>query len=332
MFTNEIVIDMGFYQTVIAIHGKGVVLKEPSVIAAVRLKGGKLRMVASGFDAKRYMRSRDREQGATIIHPIKGGFIEDAEAAILMLRDFIKKALPKRNIFSPRLEVIATIACGTSVVERKNYENVLAAVGIKSPILMETPIAVSSKLSSDYNLIAVCGASVSDVAIVGPNGIITGCSVTMCGNAVDERICTYIADNYRMGISMSRADELRTRIGTFNRKEVMSADVSGRNLVDDTPYQVEITSGEIAPMMYEVMASFADVIESVSMMCPEKHILDVYHAGITFCGGFAQSDGLAEYLTERLKMPVIVPRDADEAVAIGALAFFDDRDRMFKML
>ena len=331
MFTNEIVIDMGYSQTVIALRGKGVVLKEPTVIAAARVRG-KYKLFATGLEAKKYMRSRDRDPLANLVHPVKGGVIEDADAAILMLKDFIRRALPKRTIFSPRVEVIATIACGTSVVERKNYENVLAAVGLKGPILMEAPIAVSSQLSSDYNLIATFGASVSDVAIVGPSGIITGCSVTMCGNAVDEKIGAYIADNYRLGISMSRAEELRIKIGSFNYKQIMSADVSGRNLVDDTPCQAEITSNEIAPMMFSVAKSFADVIENVSMMCPEKYILDVYHAGITLCGGFAMSEGLSDYLAERLKMAVLVPKNADETVALGALAFFDDRDKMYKML
>ena len=331
MFTNEIVIDMGYSQTVIAVHGRGVVFKEPSVIAVVRQRN-KYKFYASGLEAKRYMRSRDRDPMAVLIHPVKGGFIEDSDAAILMLKDFLNRALPKRGLFSPRPEVIATIACGTSVVERKNYENVLAEVGVKSPILMEAPIAVSSQLSSDYNLICTFGASVSDVAIVGPGGIITGCSVTMCGNAVDEKICNYVADNYRLGISPARAEELRTKIGSFNPGQVMSADVMGSNLVDNTPYQAEITSGEIAPMMYSVLNSFAEVIESVSMMCPEKFILDVYQAGVTLCGGFAFSDGLADFLSARLKMKVLVPKNPDETIALGALAFFDDRDKLFKML
>lgn len=331
MLTNEIVIDMGYAQTVIALRGKGVVFKEPTVVALSR-QGKKVKYYASGFDAKRYMRNRDRDPLAVLIHPVKGGLIEDSDATIWMLKDFLRKALPKRGLFSPRPEVIATIACGTSVVERKNYENVLAEVGLKSPILMETPIAVSSQLSCDYNLIATFGASVSDVAIVGPNGIITGCSVTMCGNAVDEKICSYIAENYRLGISQARAEELRIKIGSFYQGQMMSADVSGRNLVDDSPAQAEITSGEIAPMLISVLTSFATVVESVSMMCPEKFILDVYNAGITFCGGFAVTDGVADFLGDRLKMKVLVPKNPDEAVALGALAFFDDRDRMYKML
>lgn len=331
MFTNEIVIDMGYAQTVIAMRGKGVIFKEPSVVAIAH-QGRKIKFFASGLDAKRYMRTRDRDPLAILVHPVRGGVIEDYDAAILMLKDFLRKALPKRGLFTPRPEVIATIACGTSVVERKNYENLLSEVGLKSPILMETPIAVSALLSSDYNLIATFGASISDVAIVGPSGIITGCSVTMCGNAVDEKICAYVAENYRLGISMGRAEQLRVKIGSFTSEQMMSSDVSGKNLVDESPYQVEVTSGEIAPMMTSVLSSFATVIESVSMMCPEKYIPDVYNAGITFCGGFAAADGVADFLYNRLKIRVLIPKNPDEAIALGALAFFDDRDRMYKML
>ena len=331
MFANEIVIDMGYAQTVIAMRGKGVVFKEPSIVALAR-QGRKIKFYGSGFEAKKYMRSRDRDPLATIVRPVKGGVIEDFDVASLMLKDFLRKALPKRGIFSPRPEVIATIACGTSVVERKNYENVLAEVGLKSPILMETPIAVSSTLSTDYNLIATFGASISDVAIVGPTGIITGCSVTMCANAVDEKICTYVAENYRLGISLARAEELRTKIGSLYSGHSMTTTVAGRNLLDDRPYQVEITSGEIVPMMTSVLSSFSTVIESVSMMCPEKFVLDVYNAGITFCGGFAAGEGVADFLYDRLKIRVNVPKNPDEAIALGALAFFDDRDRMYRML
>lgn len=328
---NELVLDMGYASTVIAARGKGVIFKEPSVVAVVKQKG-KLKLLASGSDARRYMRSREKEPNAVLLRPVKEGVIENAEAAILMLKDFIRKALPRRNIFSPRLDVIATICCGTSIVERKNYENVLAAAHIKSPVLMESPIAVSALLSSDYNLIAICGASIADVAIVGPNGIVTGCSVTTCGNAVDQKICSYVADNYRLGITPARAEELRVKIGSFFDNQMISAEVMGRNLVDNMPHQAEITANEIYPMMSEVATNLADVVESVSLMCPEKLIMDVYQAGVTFCGGFANSYGADEFLANRLKMQVNVPKSPEDAVALGALNFFDDRDKMFKML
>lgn len=331
MITNELVLDMGYENTVIAARGKGVIFSEPSVVAVAKQKG-KLKLLASGADARRYMCSREKDPSATLLHPVKEGVIENAEAAILMLRDFMRKALPRRNFFSPKPDVIATICCGTSVVERKNYENVLAAAHIKNPILMETPIAVSALLSSDYNVIVVCGASIADVAIVGPSGIITGCSVTTCGNAVDQKICTYVADNYRLGISPSRARELREKIGSFFDNQTFSAEVSGRNLVDNMPHQAEITANEIFPMMSDVALSLADVIDSVTMMCPMKLSMNVYQAGITLCGGFANSYGIDEFLSARLKMRVNVPRSPEDAVALGALRFFDDRDKMFKML
>lgn len=331
MYSSELVLDMGYASTVIAARGKGVVLKEPSVVAVAKQRG-KLKLLASGAEAKRYMKSRDRVHGASLIHPVKEGVIENAEAAVLMLKDFMKKALPRRSFLSPKLEVIALISCGTSVVERKNFENVLASAGLKSPILMETPIAISALLSSDYNLIVNSGASVTDVAIVGPTGIITGCSVTVCANAVDRKICSYLADNYRLGISPTRAEELRVKIGSFYDNQLIDAQVSGRNLVDNTPHQTEITANEIFPMMCDVALNLADVIESVSMMCPEKLIEDVYHAGITLTGGFANSYGLADFLYGRLKIPVNVPKSPEDTPALGALVFFDDRDKMYKML
>ena len=331
MYSSELVLDMGYANTVIAARGKGIILKEPSVVAVIKHRG-KLKLIASGSDARRYMKSRERARSAMLIHPIKEGVIENAEAAVLMLRDFIKKAQPRRSFLSPKLETIALISCGCSVVERKNFENVLVAAGMKSPILMETPIAVSALLSSDYNLIVNVGASVADVAIVGPTGIITGCSVTACGNAVDQKICAYVADNYRLAISPSRAEELRVKIGSFYDNQLIDAQVSGRHLVENTPHQAEITANEIFPMMCDVAMNLADVIESVSMMCPEKLIMDVYQAGITLTGGMANSYGLSDFLAERLKFPVNVQKSPEDVPALGALAFFDDREKMYKML
>ncbi|MBQ9369590.1 MAG: rod shape-determining protein [Clostridia bacterium] len=331
MYSNEIVVDIGYSKTVIAVRGKGIIFNEPSVVAVTKSRG-KLKLIASGLDAKRHMKSRDRSHGTTLVHPVKEGVIENAEAAVLMLKDFLKKALPHRSFLSPKLEVIAVISCGISVVERKNYENVLSAAGLKSPILMETPIAISALLSSDYNLIVNCGASIADIAIVGPTGIITGCSVTTCGIEADRKICAYIADNYRMGISSVHAEELRIKIGSFYDNRLVDAQVSGKNLVDNTPHQAEITANEIFPMLSDVALNLADVVESVSMMCPEKLIMDVYHAGITFTGGFANSYGLSDFLAERLKMAVNVPKSPETTPALGALAFFDDREKMYKML
>ena len=169
-------------------------------------------------------------------------------------------------------------------------------------------------------------------AIVGPNGIITGCSVTTCGNAVDSKICSYVADNYRLRISPSRAEELRVKIGSFFDNQLISADVMGRNLVDNMPHQAEITGNEIYPMMHDVAMNLADVIENISLMCPEKLVMDVYRSGITLCGGFANSYGIGDFLSDRLKICVNVPKAPEDAVALGALRFFDDRDKMFKML
>ena len=331
MYSNELVLDIGFANTVIAVRGKGVVFNEPSIVLVTKSRG-KLKLVASGAEAKRIVKNRERVHGATLVHPIKEGVIENAEAAILMLKDFLKKALPGRSFLSPKPEVIALISCGISVVERKTYENVLSAAGLKSPILMETPIAVSALLSSDYNLIVNCGASIADVAIVGPTGIITGCSVTTCGNEADRKICAYIADNYRMAILPSRAEELRIKIGSFYDNRLIDAQVAGKNLVDNSPHQTEITANEIFPMLSDVALNLADVVESVSMMCPEKLIMDVYHAGITFTGGFANSYGLSDFLAERLKMTVNVPKSPETVAALSALSFFDDREKMYKML
>lgn len=331
MLTAELAIDIGHSQTVIAQRGKGVIFDEPSLIMVTKQRG-KVKLLASGNEARKKLHGRERVVGSTFIRPIIDGNIENSEATILMLSDFLRKALPNRSFLSPKPECLVSIPCGTSAVERQNYENVFIAAGFKRPILMETPLAVIATLNTENNLIVASGATVTDVAIVGAQGIITGCSVNIAGKAMDDAISSYVSDNYKLNITSECAEEIRKNIGSFGPNQAATMDVVGKNIFDGMRHHIELTSDEINPILFQVADKLIEVIENVSMMCPEKIIMDVYKAGITFCGGLAESYGLAQYIAQKIHMAVNVPMNPHLTVCRGTLLHFEDKDRMFKLL
>ncbi|NCA66696.1 MAG: hypothetical protein EOM87_01380 [Clostridia bacterium] len=330
MFNLELVIDIGGGNTTIYQNKKGIVLCEPSVVA-VKKQRNKLKLIAKGKEAKRLSRNRSElAPGVNIITPFSEGTVTNSEAARIMLKGFLETVTAGR-FFRPNIDALVLISCGTSVVERKNIESIFTSLGIKNVTLVESPIAVAALLENPYNFIVISGATITEVAIVAPTGIITACSVNICGNSMDEAIKKYLSDQYRLVISKTRAEDLRIKLATLSDKQNIAVEVQGRDLIDSATRKIEITAEDLRKAIIGVVNNLADVIESVSMLCPDNLIEDIYHTGITFCGGLANIHGLAQHLTERLKIKVNSISDPAAPVTGGA-AYFADRDRLYAMI
>ncbi len=326
----ELVIDIGGSNTTIYQRNKGIVLCEPSVVA-VKKQRNRLRLIAAGKEAKRLSRNRSElAPGVNIVHPFNEGTVTNSEAARVMLKSFLETVTASR-FFRPKIAALVLISCGSSVVERKNIESIFTSLGIKNVTLVESPIAVSALLESPYNFIVISGATITEVAIVGPEGIITGCTVNISGNSMDEAIKKYLSEQYRLVISKAKTEELRVKLATLSDKQNIAVEIQGRDLIDSATRKIEITAEDIRKAIIGVVNNLADVIESVSMLCPDNIVEDIYHTGITFCGGLSNIHGLPKHLTERLKIKVNNISDPT-APAAGAAAFFEDRDRLYKMI
>ncbi len=330
MFNMELAIDIGGSNTTIYQNKKGIVLSEPSVVA-VKKQRSRLRLVSKGKEAKKLLLNRrEIAPGLNVLCPFSEGTVTNSEAARLMLKGFLETVTAGR-LFRPSIAALVLISSGASVVERKNIESIFTSLGIRNVTLVESPIAVSALLESPYNFIVIAGATTTEVAIVGPDGIITGCSVNISGNSMDEAIKKYLAEQYRIVISRTKAEELRIKLATLSDKQNIAVEVQGRDLIDSAIRKIEITAEDLRKAIIGVVNNLADVIESVSMLCPDNIVEDIYHTGITFCGGLANIHGLAQHLTERLKIKVNNISDPAAPVT-GAAAFFENKDRLYKMI
>lgn len=330
MFNIELVIDIGGNNTTIYQNKKGIVLTEPSIVA-IKKQRNRLKLVANGKEAQRLLLNRNELlPGVNIVYPFAEGTVNNSEAAKLMLRGFLETVILGK-VFRPKIEAIVLISCGATVVERKNIESIFTSLGIKNVTLVESPIAVYSLLENPYNFIVIGGATTTEVAIVGPQGIITGCSVNISGATMDDAIKKYISEQYRLVISKTKAEELRVKLATLYDNQNISMEVQGRDLIDSATRKIELNSEDIRKAIQSVINSLADVIESVSMLCPENIAEDIYYSGITFAGGLANLHGLAKYLTDRLKIKVNSISDTT-AIAAGGAAYLTDRDKLYKMI
>lgn len=330
MFFLELVIDLGGSNTTIFQHKKGLVLNEPSIVAVKKYRN-KLRLVAHGREAQRLLADRSKQEaGVNILYPISEGTINNSEAAKLMVKGFLETVTANRLI-RPKIDAIVLISCGTTVVERKNIESIFTALGIKNVTLIESPLAVYALLENPYNFVVIGGATTTEAAIIGPQGIITGCSVNIAGSTMDDAIKKHISDQYRLVISKAKAEEIRIQLATLYDNQSISTEIQGRDLIDSAIRKIEISSCDIRKAIIGVVNSLADVIESVSMLCPENIAEDIYNSGITFAGGLANIHGLASYLTNRLKIKVNSISDTT-AIVSGAATYLSDKDKLYTMI
>ncbi len=330
MLNMELAIDIGGSNTTIYQNKKGIVLAEPSVVAVKKIRN-KLRLVASGKEAKKLIANRRNiAPGLNILYPFSEGTVTNSEAARLMLKGFIETVTAGR-LFRPSIAALVLISSGASVVERKNIESIFTSLGIRNVTLIEAPIAVSALLESPYNFIVIAGATTTEVAIVGPDGIITGCSVNISGNGMDEAIKKYLAEQYRIVVSRAKAEELRIKLASLSDKQTVAVEIQGRDLIDSATRKIEITAEDLRKAIIGIVNNLADVIESVSMLCPNNLVEDIYHTGITLCGGLANIHGLAQHLTERLKIKVNNLADSTAPVR-GASVFFENKDKLYNMI
>ncbi len=318
MFGIELAIDIGGQNTTIFQHKKGLVLNEPSIVAVKKYRN-KLRLIANGKEVQRLIAERNKKEvGVNILYPFSEGTVVNAEAAKLMVKGFLETVTANRLI-RPKIDALVLISCGATIVERKSIENIFTTLGIKNVTLIESPIALYALLENPYNFVVIGGATTTDIAILGPQGIITGCSVNIAGQAMDEAIKKHISEQYRLVISKAKAEEIRIKLATLHENQTLSMEIQGRDLIDSAIRKIEINSEDIRKAIIGIVNNLAEALESVSMLCPDNIAEDIYHSGITLAGGLANIHGLASYLTKRLRIKVNSISDST-AIVTGAAA------------
>jgi len=313
---RDIGIDLGTASVLVYVRGKGIVLKEPSVISIDKNSG---EILAVGEEARSML---GRTPGNIIAkRPLSGGVISDYEITEKMLKYFLNKAVGKRLFGRPR--VVICVPSGVTEVEKRAVLDAAAEAGAGRIFLIEEPIAAAIGAGLDVskargNMVVDVGGGTTDVAVISLGGAVLSESIRTAGNDFDEAIIKYMRKKYNLLIGDRTAEQMKINIGSaYPRKEQAYMDVTGRNLVSGLPKTVRVSSDEMMEALEEPLEAIIDCVHSVLERTPPELASDISEHGICLTGGGALLYAFDKLLQERTKIAVYLADDAISCVALG---------------
>lgn len=316
MTVRDIGIDLGTANTLVHVKGKGIVVREPSVVAIDKETKN---VLAVGDAAKEML---GRTPGNIIaIRPMKDGVIADYDITQKMIKYFIQKACPKSGFFKPR--VIVCIPSGVTEVEKRAVEEAVTQAGAKEAYLIEEPMAASIGAGLPVeepmgSMIVDIGGGTSEVAVISLGGIVTSVSLRKAGDELDDSIIQYVKKNKNLLIGERTAEEIKVEIGSaFPTGEDKSMEVRGRDLILGLPKTIVVTSQEILDALSEPVAAIIDAIKATLEKTPPELASDIMERGIMLTGGGALLHGLDRLISYETGMPVSIAENPLDCVVIG---------------
>lgn len=316
-FQKDVAIDLGTANTIVCVKGKGIVMREPSVVA---IDSQTETVIAVGKEAKDMIgRTPD---SIVAVRPLKDGVIADFDITSEMLKHFIKKAV-KPGFFT-KTRMIICMPSGVTEVERNAVEDAAYQAGGKYVELVEEPMAaaIGAGLPVDEpygSLVVDIGGGTSEVAVISLGDIVTSCSVRVAGDKFDEAIINYVKKEYGLVIGERTAEAIKIGIGSaFPYEDEKSILIKGRNLADGLPKDVTISAEEVRDALAEPLMTIVDAIKSTLEKTPPELSADIIDSGITLTGGGALLRGIDMLIMQQTGMPVHIANKALECVAIGA--------------
>ncbi len=314
--TTDIGIDLGTSSILVYAKGKGIVLKEPSVVAYDK-DADKVRAI--GEEARQML---GRTPGNIIaVRPLKDGVISDYDTTERMLKYFIKKTCGSSRFFKPRIMVC--VPSGVTEVEKRAVSEAASMAGAKEVYLMEEPIAAAigaglDIMRPDGVMVIDIGGGTTDIAVISLGGIVTSQSVKIAGDKLDDAIIKHMRKVHKIFIGERTAEQLKFNIGTaFPREESVSMECRGRDMITGLPVSVTVTSEEIYDALDESLTTICEAIHSVLEMTPPEVAADISSSGIMLTGGGALLWGIDKRIADRTKIPVTIADEPMNCVAIG---------------
>ena len=319
VFSSDLAIDLGTANTCVYVKGKGIVLREPSVVAVKKDNRGNNVVLAVGAEAKRMLGRTPAHIEA--IRPMKDGVIADFEITEAMLRHFISKVHNSRRLIRPR--VIVCVPTGITQVEKRAVKESAQSAGAREVYLIEEPMAaaIGAKLpiqEPTSNMIVDIGGGTTEVAIISLSGIVYSRSVRVGGDKMDESIRTYIRRKYSMLIGSSSAEEIKMKIASaYPMDPEQQIEVKGRDLVTGIPQHIIVTSEEVRKAISEHVEGIVQAARMALEQTPPELAADIVDRGIVLTGGGALLKGLDQLLREETSLPITVVEDPLSTVVIG---------------
>ncbi|CAK7068913.1 rod shape-determining protein [Tissierella sp.] len=330
-FVKDMGIDLGTANTLVYIKGRGIVAREPSVVA---IQTNTKQVLAVGEEAKKMI---GRTPGNIVaIRPLKDGVIADFDVTKSMLKYFIRKATKKRTFFQPR--VVVCVPSGVTEVEKRAVEEAAIHAGARDAYLIEEPMAAAIGAGLPVqeptgSMIVDIGGGTTEVAIISLGGIVTSKSIRVGGDELDESIVNFIKKEYSLMIGERTAEEVKITIGSADgNSEISTMEIRGRDMISGLPKTINVSSREIYDAMKEPIHSILEAIKSTLEKTPPELASDVMELGIMLTGGGALLDGLDRLIIEETGMPVHIAEQPLDCVAIGTGKALDSIEILKKTL
>jgi rod shape-determining protein MreB len=332
MFSKDMGIDLGTANTLVHLRGKGIVLREPSVVAIQSHNG---QVLAVGEEAKQMI---GRTPGNIVaIRPMKDGVIADFDVTQAMLKYFINRAMENRSLFvKPR--IVISIPTGCTTVEERAVREAALSAGAKEAFLIEEPMAaaIGAGLPVDEptgNLIVDIGGGTTEVAVISLGGIVTAKSVRVAGDSMDNAIINHLKKTYNVLIGERTAELIKMNIGSalWEGPEEFY-EIRGRDLISGLPKTVEISSSEIQLALKETVEQIVEGIKECLEKTPPELASDIMDRGIVMAGGGAFLRGLDKLIGRETHMPVYICEEPLLAVARGTGVVLENIENLKKLL
>ena len=327
MAASDIGIDLGTASILVYAKGKGIVLKEPSVVAYDK-ESNKIKAV--GEEARQMI---GRTPGNIVaVRPLRQGVISDYEVTEKMLKYFISKAIGKRAFRKPRISICAP--SGITEVEKKAVEEATYQAGAREVSMIEEPIAAAIGAGIDItrpfgNMIVDIGGGTTDVAVISLGGTVVSTSIKVAGDDFDEAITRYVRKKHNLMIGERTAEDIKIQIGTvYATPQAKSMEVKGRDTITGLPKSVTLNSEEIREALKDASAQIMETIHSILEKTPPELAADVAERGIVLTGGGALLGGLEELIEEETGINTIVAEEPALAVAIGTGQYMELMSKM----
>ena len=329
--SKDIGIDLGTANILVTLKGKGIVLKEPSVVAINRRNGN---IVATGNEAKE-MLGRTPEQ-IKAVRPMKDGVIADFTATQLMLKNIIGKVGKRYNIGRPR--VVVGVPSGITEVEERAVEEAVMQAGAKEVYLIEEPMAAALGASLDVgepsgNIIVDIGGGTTEVAVISLGGIVVSHSLRVAGDELDEEIVNYIKREMNLAVGDTTAEQIKMQLGcAMPLMTEMSMEIRGRDLTTGLPRNMTITSTQVEEAIKESITKIVDIVKLTLEKTPPELAADIMEKGIVLAGGGALIKNLDKLLSTETGMPVYIADEPLDCVVRGAGKTLEDIERLGRVL
>ncbi|SUY47769.1 rod shape-determining protein MreB [Clostridium putrefaciens] len=323
-------IDLGTANTLVYVKGKGILLREPSVVA---INTTTKKTLAVGAEAKQMI---GRTPGnITAIRPMKDGVIADFDITQTMLKTFIEKVTSKSSFTSPR--IIVCFPSGVTEVERRAIEEATKQAGAREVLLMEEPMAaaIGAGLPVDEptgSMIVDIGGGTTEIAIISLGGIVTSKSLRVAGDELDHAIVSYIKKGHNLTIGERTSENIKMELGSAfkDEEEERKMDIKGRDIMTGLPKTIEISEEQIREALREPIALIIESIKTTLEKTPPELAADIMDKGIMLTGGGALLRGIDELISKETHIPVHISESPLDCVALGAGKALDNFDKISK--